>query len=150
MMNDIQIKQVNYQKDFTSIATIRRTVFQEEQKVPPEIEFDGLDETAIHLLAYLGDRAVGTTRIRYLNSKTAKIERLAVLSSARGLGIGKKLMEAAIAIVKKNRDCEEIIIHAQEYIKDMYQKLGFELVGDRFFEGGITHVKMVKQFKLKM
>jgi predicted GNAT family N-acyltransferase len=147
-MNELQIKQVDYQKDFTSIATIRREVFQEEQKVPPEIEFDGLDETAIHLLAYLGDRAVGTTRIRYLNSKTAKIERLAVLSSARGLGIGKQLMEAAIAIVKQNQDCEEIIIHAQEYIKDMYQQLGFELVGDRFFEGGIPHVKMVKQLRI--
>jgi predicted GNAT family N-acyltransferase len=144
-MNDLQIKQANYQTDFTSIETIRRSVFQKEQGVLPDIEFDGLDETAQHLLAYLGDHAVGTIRMRYLNRNLAKIERLAVLTSARGQGIGKQLMEAAIAILKQNRDCNEIIIHAQEYIKDMYQKLGFELVGDRFEEGGISHVKMIKK-----
>jgi predicted GNAT family N-acyltransferase len=91
---------------------------------------------------------VGTIRIRYLNPNLAKIERLAVLAPARGKGIGKQLMEAAIASLKKNRDCNEIIIHAQEYIKDMYQKLGFELVGDRFDEGGIPHVKMVKKLRV--
>ncbi|NJM90342.1 MAG: GNAT family N-acetyltransferase [Hydrococcus sp. RU_2_2] len=61
--------------------------------------------------------------------------------------MGKQLMEAAIAILKQSRDCNEIIIHAQEYIKDMYQKLGFDQVGDRFDEGGIPHVKMVKKLK---
>ncbi|NJK47102.1 GNAT family N-acetyltransferase [Candidatus Gracilibacteria bacterium] len=86
--------------------------------------------------------------MRYLNPNLAKIERLAVLASARGQGIGKKLMEEAIAILEQNRDCNEIIIHAQEYIKDMYQKLGFEIVGAHFYEGGISHVKMVKKLKV--
>ncbi|NJK47915.1 hypothetical protein HC931_06820 [Candidatus Gracilibacteria bacterium] len=68
----MHIKQANYQADFTSIETIRRLVFQEEQGVPSDIEFDGLDETAQHLLAYLDDRAVGTIRMRYLKPNLAK------------------------------------------------------------------------------
>lgn len=145
-MNNLIIKQVNYLEEITAIQTIRRQVFQEEQGVAPELEFDGRDEAAIHLLAYLGDRAVGTVRIRFLDPTTAKIERLAVLSVARGQGIGKKLMEYASAIAEQN-NCEKIIIHAQAYIKELHKTLGFEQVGDEFDEAGIAHVKMIKTIR---
>lgn len=44
---------------------------------------------------------MGTARIRDLDNQTAKIGRLAILSIARGQGIGKKIMEKAIEIVDK-------------------------------------------------
>ncbi|OKH25653.1 GNAT family N-acetyltransferase [Hydrococcus rivularis NIES-593] len=144
-MNNLQIKQVNYFEESTRIHAIRRSVFQEEQGVAPEIEFDGRDETAIHFLAYLDSQPIGTIRIRFLDRKTAKIERLALLPSARGKGIGKKLMKAATEIVEKNKDYEEIIIHAQEYIKELHKQLGFEPVGEPFYEAGILHIKMIKR-----
>jgi predicted GNAT family N-acyltransferase len=126
------------------IQTIRREVFQREQGVSEELEFDGLDESAEHLLADRDGVPVGTARIRRLNEKTVKIERLAVLISARGLGIGRKLMEEAIAVARGYADAEEIVINAQEYVTRLYEKLGFEVVGDRFEEAGIPHVKMKK------
>lgn len=144
-MSNLQIKQVTYAEELIPIQTIRRLVFQEEQQVPPELEFDGQDETAIHLLAYINAQPVGTIRIRNLDEQTAKIERLAVLTQARGQGIGKKLMEAAIQVVASNKQDQKIVINAQEYIKDLYEKLGFEQLGDRFDEAGIPHVKMIKQ-----
>jgi predicted GNAT family N-acyltransferase len=126
------------------IQTIRREVFQREQGVSEELEFDGLDDSAEHLLAYRDGVPVGTARIRRLNEKIVKIERLAVLSSARGLGIGRQLMEEAIAVARGYADAEEIVINAQEYVTRLYEKLGFEVVGDRFEEAGIPHVKMKK------
>jgi predicted GNAT family N-acyltransferase len=126
------------------IQTIRREVFQREQGVSEELEFDGLDDSAEHLLAYRDGNPVGTARIRRLNDKIVKIERLAVLSSVRGLGIGWQLMEEAIAVARGYADAEEIVINAQEYVTRLYEKLGFEVVGDRFEEAGIPHVKMKK------
>jgi predicted GNAT family N-acyltransferase len=126
------------------IQTIRREVFQREQGVSEELEFDGLDDSAEHLLAYRDGVPVGTARIRRLNEKIVKIERLAVLSSARRLGIGRQLMEEAIAVARGYADAEEIVINAQEYVTRLYEKLGFEVVGDRFEEAGIPHVKMKK------
>ena len=87
---------------------------------------------------------MGTTRIRYLNQDTAKIERLAVLLMARGQGIGSQLVKQAIKIIEGKRTYKEIIIHAQIYIQSLYEKLGFQPVGDRFLEGDIIHIKMVK------
>jgi predicted GNAT family N-acyltransferase len=55
-------------------------------------------------------------------------------------------MEAAIKIII-NQKYQKIVIHAQEYIKNFYQKLGFEQIGKTFVEAGIAHVKMIKTIK---
>ena len=143
-MREIKIKRTNYQDNLVAIKNIRVAVFQKEQKVDPTLEFDGYDDHCIHFLAYLDREPVGTVRIRYLDDNTAKIERLAVLSPARGQGIGTRLMETAIALIKEEKTCQKIVIHAQVYIQELYEKLGFKPVGDRFIEGEILHVKMVK------
>ena len=93
-MKSLRIKTVEYRNEIAAIKHIRTKVFQSEQGVSAELEFDGLDDEAVHLLAYLDDQAVGTARIRNIDAVTAKIERLAVLPEARKQGIGKKLMDA--------------------------------------------------------
>lgn len=150
-MKNLTIKLVTYSEEMTEINAIRKAVFQEEQGVDPGLEFDGLDETAEQLLAYLGSgeacacayRPVGTARVRYLDPQTAKIERLAVLSTARGKGIGKQLMVKAIEVAAQ-RNVREVIVNAQEYVKLLYHKLGFVQEGEPFDEAGIPHVKMRK------
>ncbi|MDZ8094773.1 MAG: GNAT family N-acetyltransferase [Nostoc sp. DedQUE05] len=144
-MSNLVIKVAELPKDFPAIQAIRKSVFQEEQGVDPALEFDGKDEISDHLIAYLNVEAVGTARIRYLNEKTAKIERLAVLSTVRGQGIGKKIMENALQVIA-NQDIPEVVIHAQEYVKNLYKKLDFVEEGEIFEEANILHVKMRKIF----
>lgn len=147
-MSNLIIKIADLPEEFPAIAAIRKSVFQEEQGVDPALEFDGKDELSQHLIAYLDQKAVGTTRIRYLDEKTAKIERLAVLSTARGQGIGKKIMENALQIIA-SKNVREVVIHAQESVKVLYQKLNFVEEGEIFEEAGILHVKMRKIFYLE-
>ncbi len=142
-MSNIIVKLADYDQDFPTIQEIRKIVFQQEQGVSTELEFDGKDEICQHLIAYLDGRAVGTARIRYLNAETAKIERLAVLSIARRQGIGKQITIKALEIIA-NQNMSQVIVHAQEYIKDLYANLGFEQEGEIFVEAGIPHVKMNK------
>ncbi|RUR86726.1 GNAT family N-acetyltransferase [Chlorogloeopsis fritschii PCC 9212] len=142
-MSDLIIKLADYQEDFPKIEEIRRIVFQEGQGVDPDLDFDGDDEISEQLIAYLDNEAVGTARIRYLNDKTAKIERLAVLPIARGQGIGKKIMEKALLVIA-SKNIPEVVLHAQEYVKGLHQQLGFQEEGEVFEEAGIRHVKMKK------
>ncbi len=97
MNQPFEIVQVTYAEAIAPIQQIRRTVFQDEQGVDPALEFDGLDEEAEHLLAYLDGQPVGTARLRALDAAVVKIERLAVLAPQRGRGLGKGLMQAALA-----------------------------------------------------
>jgi len=145
-MNKISLELVDYTDKISEIKPIRIQVFQVEQGVDPTLEFDGLDETAEHILAYLDNQPVGTLRIRYLDNQLAKIERLAVLSTARGQGIGRKLTEKAIEVIEQ-KQISKVKIHAQEYVKGLYEKLGFEQVGGIFEEADIPHVKMIKHLR---
>ena len=145
-MSNLVIRLANFSEEFLEIKAIRKAVFQEEQKVEEALEFDGKDEICDHLIAYLDNLAVGTARIRYIDDKTVKIERLAVLSTARGQGIGKKIMQEALLIIV-SKDIAEVVINAQEYVKALYYKLGFAQEGEIFIEAGIPHVKMRKKLK---
>jgi len=145
-MSQLIIKTFVYPEVFSEIKSIRRSVFQEEQGVDPALDFDGLDETAEHLLAYLDTQPVGTARIRYLERQRAKIERLAVIATARGQGIGKKLMEKALEIAAQ-KNVQEVEVHAQEYVRGLYQQLDFEQEGENFEEASIPHVKMRKRLE---
>jgi predicted GNAT family N-acyltransferase len=142
-MSQITIKIADSPEEIAAIQVIREIVFQTEQGVDKSLDFDGKDESCDKLIATLNQEFVGTVRIRYLDQITAKIERLAVLKTARGYGLGKQLMEKALEVAA-SKDISEVVIHAQEYIKSLHQQLDFVEEGDVFEEAGIRHVKMRK------
>ncbi|KAB8330136.1 GNAT family N-acetyltransferase [Scytonema tolypothrichoides VB-61278] len=143
-MKDVIVRVADWYEDFLAIQAIRKSVFQEEQSVDPDLDFDGEDETSQQLIAFLNGEYVGTARVRYLDGKTAKIERLAVLSVARGCGVGKKIMEKAMEVIA-SKNIPEVVVNSQEYVKGLYQQLGFQEEGEVFEEAGIRHVTMRKK-----
>ena len=120
---------------------IRLRVFVKEQGVPREIELDSDDEHAVHLLALVAGRAVGTARI-VMKRGTAKIGRMAVLKSYRGKGVGRTLLRRATKAAKE-KGAKQVFLHAQVPVIGFYEKLGFRSTGRVFMEAGIAHRKMV-------
>ncbi|MGJ3246277.1 MAG: GNAT family N-acetyltransferase [Elainellaceae cyanobacterium] len=141
MTSLLTIQTVTYSEARSDIQTVRCTVFQREQRVDPALEFDGEDDASTHLVAYLDGHPIGTTRIRYLSDRLAKIERVAVLSNYRGQGIGRQMMDHAFDHLRA-RGIPEVKINAQAHAKEFYSKLGFSQRGDEFDEAGIAHVEM--------
>jgi predicted GNAT family N-acyltransferase len=135
----IVIKIVKSKNDLQKAMGIRHNVFIEEQSVPPDIEMDVYDETATHVLAFFDGQAVGTARWRQTSEGT-KLERFAVLKEFRGKGLGKALVRF---ILSKIDHTHKIYLHAQDSVISFYEKYGFSCVGERFFEAGISHTKMV-------
>lgn len=121
---------------------IRRAVFVAEQGVSEALEIDGREGEARHLLALLDGRPVGTLRVRLLDQgRLAKIERVAVLATARGRKVGQALMAAALDLARL-LDARAAELHAQTYATGFYQRLGFEAFGAEFEEDGLPHVAM--------
>jgi predicted GNAT family N-acyltransferase len=140
-MGSLNLQIVSYAEAQSEIQQIRIVVFQQEQQVAPELEFDGEDEAATHLIAYQDEIPVGTARIRYLADHLAKIERVAVLAEYRGMGIGQQMMELAIAHIRQ-QGIPEIKINSQTHARLFYEKLGFSQRGAEFEEAGIPHIEM--------
>ncbi len=131
---------------YRTCLEIRRIVFTQGQGVPLEIEFDGLDREAEHFLAWrLGEEspiAVGTARLRRVGDD-AKAERVAVLESERGRGVGRALM-AAIETRAQQQGLDAIILHAQVAVIPFYEELEYHARGEVFQEAGIDHRSMAK------
>jgi len=138
-VDNLKIQIVGNQKEFDDVISIRKKVFIEEQNVPIDIEIDGLDDEAEHVIAYLGGEPIGCARIRF--NTYAKIERIAVMKDHRGKGFGRKITEFLIDYCKQ-KNVDEIRLHAQMHTADFYKKLGFFERGKTFFEADIEHIEM--------
>jgi predicted GNAT family N-acyltransferase len=128
--------------DFEACFQIRMEVFVHEQNVPAEEERDEYEETALHFLARHNGEPAGTARV-LLKPDGAKITRVAVKKSARGLGIGAALMRHIEANVTEKK----FILDAQTQALAFYQSLGYQKIGEEFLEAGIPHFRMVKNVK---
>jgi ElaA protein len=129
-------------RDIATCRALRRTVFIEEQGVSEADEVDGLDDSAIHLLALLNEDPVGTARL-LLKGNTGKIGRVCVLPEARGTGLGAALIRAALAEFRTIPGVSRVTLGAQSHATGFYAALGFHVVGEEFIDAGIPHREMV-------
>ncbi|MGQ7260501.1 GNAT family N-acetyltransferase [Vreelandella sp. V005] len=118
-------------------SEIRRKVFIDEQNVPQDEEWDGLDTECLHFLAMLDGQPVGTARLL----PDAHIGRVAVLANARGTGIGVVLMQTAIEAARQAGH-PQVVLSAQVHALAFYERLGFIAHGDEFMDAGIPHREM--------
>lgn len=127
---------------------IRHIVFIQGQQVPAEIERDGREEEAFHLLALRGSEPAGSLRMRAIepdeyqqDRSYLKLERIAVLPENRGRGYGKRLVREAVRIAQ-DLGYSTLRMHAQHYLLAFYQDLGFTPEGEVFLEAAIPHISM--------
>jgi predicted GNAT family N-acyltransferase len=140
-MTAILITEATEAADRDACYGVRTAVFCDEQGVPAEIEFDGLDDRCRHYLARIGRIAVGTARVRPLGGGQVKFERVAVLRTHRRAGIGLALMERALAGARSDGH-RHALLHAQTHAGEFYRRLGFRQEGEGFMEAGIPHIRM--------
>jgi predicted GNAT family N-acyltransferase len=134
----MEIRRADWNGEQADLRAIRDAVFVREQAVPATLEHDGRDEGAEHFVARGDDgRAVGTARLL----PSGQIGRVAVLREHRGRGLGRKLLDLAVATA---RACghPEVFLHAQVGTEPFYAAAGFRAEGERFVEAGIDHVTM--------
>ena len=128
--------------DIAACRALRRAVFIDEQGVSEADELDGRDADAIHLLARLNGRAVGTARL-LVAGDAGKIGRVCVLADLRGQGIGAALIRAAVADCAARVGLAEVRLGAQTHALGFYERLGFVAEGPEFLDAGIAHRTMV-------
>ena len=138
----VEIYRVKDKEAMDLVLQIRREVFIKEQGVPEEIEVDGMDQDAIHVLAYVDGTPAGCGRM-LLQGEAAKIGRVAVRKNMRRYGIGSGMCKLLIAIAE-DIGISKIYLNAQLTAVDFYLAMGFMKISDIFMEAGIEHVKMEK------
>ncbi len=139
-MSKVHVRLADWHKDNAALRRIREAVFINEQSVAPELEWDSEDSQAIHFLALEDDYPIGTARLL----SDGHIGRASVLLDWRGLKVGERLMQAAIAEAEQ-RGLRQQRLSAQVHATAFYERLGFRIVSDEYLEAGIPHVDMLRE-----
>jgi predicted GNAT family N-acyltransferase len=111
-----------------------------EQGVPPEIERDALDATALHLLAERDGEVIACCRL-VGDGAVVRLGRMAVAAELRGGGVGARLLAYAEGVARE-RGGSEMELHAQLGARGFYARAGYAAEGDEFVDAGIVHVAM--------
>ncbi|GGK57402.1 GNAT family N-acetyltransferase [Streptomyces flaveus] len=137
--------------DREACFAVRKEVFVSEQQVPEDLEYDVYDADAVHVLAIREDGVpIGAGRLLYGEAAAAKtggdravgsLGRLAVLKSARGLGVGIALVRG-IEDAARARGLTAVDLHAQTHALGFYERLGYVAYGPEYLEAGIPHQAM--------
>jgi len=133
------IVETSWEKSSRDLFQLRRDVFIIEQQVPEALEWDGLDESAVHLIAWdFGGQPIGCARLL----PDFKIGRMAVLAKYRGQGVGMALLQAGLEHAVQAR-WPQVSISAQTHAIGFYLKAGFVLSGTaEYMDAGIPHRDM--------
>lgn len=124
---------------------IRHEVFVEEQALFTGSDRDAYDDDpdVVHVLAYLNGDAVGTVRLFPLAraDRLWQGDRLAVLRSARILGLGRPLVRFAVATAGE-RGGREMVAHIQLQNVALFERLGWHRNGGVEVYVGVHHQPM--------
>lgn len=129
-----------WEQDAAALRRIRDEVFVHEQHVPPELEWDGLDETCLHVLAIAGDQPIGTARML----PDGHIGRMAVRRPWRGRGVGGALLSYLLECARA-QGLSEVRLNAQIHAIPFYERFGFNAHGEPFLDAGIPHRRMTRR-----
>lgn len=127
-------------EDFYRMLRLRVDVFVVEQQCPyPELDGRDLEGSTRHFWIDSADGYVlGYIRLLEEPDGTYRIGRVCTAKNARGMGLGRKLMRAAVAEIQR----APAVLSAQSNAVGFYRSFGFVEAGEEYVEDGIPHVDM--------
>lgn len=135
------VRDARWPEDAERIRSVREVVFVVEQAVPPDLEWDGLDEHCMHVLVESREgAAIGTGRL----TPDGRIGRMAILESWRGRGAGSRMLTRLVERAVE-AGMHRVSLHAQTHALDFYVRHGFTVQGPEFEEAGIPHQEMTRE-----
>lgn len=124
---------------------LRYQVFVLEQEIDPQDEFDALDDDWRHyFVLFDGKRPIATLRYQALDEHTLQPDRFCVAKAFRNCGNGRRLLQACEKQGIKDGFTQSQL-SAELSAKTFYQKAGYQVVSEPFYEDGISCVKMAKK-----
>ncbi len=114
---------------------IRDQVFAVEQGIPADLVHDGLDASALHVLALHDGAPAATGRLTISAEREGVLARIAVLPAYRGQGLGKRVVQHLEALARRE-GLTTVSLKPHHYLETFYANLGYETVPGSFTTAG--------------
>lgn len=131
-------------KKFDELTTIelyeilkaRAEIFIMEQEICYQ-DMDDVDYASLHCFFMEDQKVTAYLRAFYIEEGIVKIGR--VLTLHHGNGTGRALFEQSLKIIKERMKCKKICMDAQKHAVGFYEKFGFQVTSEDFWEEGVIH-----------
>ena len=128
-----------------ALLRLRSEVFVVEQNCV-FLDMDNKDQHCLHLLGWQNNQLAACARIvpAGISFAEASVGRVVTAPFARGIGLGRELMQTAMDKLYHLYGRVPVYIGAQQHLQMFYASLGFEATGQPYDEDGIMHIEMLK------
>lgn len=131
-------------RDVHDLLALRSEIFVVEQQCIYQ-DVDGNDLLGTHLSGRRDGVLVAYLRVLPAGTRFARtsIGRVVVHQSERGTGLGRALMNEALARIEADGPVP-LKLSAQAHLQAFYESVGFTATDERYDEDGIPHVAMIR------
>ena len=130
-------------KEYNQTVALRNEVLRMPLGLAFSEEELSEEKDSLHLASWRGNTLMACLVLKPLSDTQLQMRQLAVRDDCRRKGAGRALVHYAESFAM-DHSYKEIVLHARETVLGFYEKMGYEVDGDRFIEVTIPHFFMRK------
>jgi len=131
-------------KDYDEMIDLRMKVLLDPIGIPRSYINPEKEKEDTLIGAFEQDKLIGCCILTYLDNSTLQLRQMAVDQSLQTKGIGRNIISFAEQIAKE-KGYQMLMMHARDTVMAFYEKCGYAIAGEQFFEVGIGHHRMEKR-----
>lgn len=131
-------------EELEQALALRSEIFVREQGIPEELDEDGLDASADHVLVLIDGLPAATGRLVLPQDGAGVLARIAVRAESRGHGLGK-LVVRKLEQIAEDGHARTLTLHPHRHLERFYLELGYVTVPGTDTVGGHQLITMTKR-----
>jgi N-acetylglutamate synthase-like GNAT family acetyltransferase len=128
---------------YEEMVDLRMTVLLEPIGIPRSYIHPEKEATDVLIGAYQAYTLIGCCILTAIDENTVQLRQMAVAATVQTQGIGRQILSFAESVARE-KGFTSLMMHARDSVIPFYQKCGYEISGNPFFEVNIPHHKMQK------
>ena len=130
-------------KEYEKMVALRNEVLRKPLGLTLIDEELATEKDDILIAAFDEDKILACCLLTKIDPLTCKLRQMAVHKSQQGKGIGESILQFA-ETVARDSGFRNMIMHARESALGFYEKMGYKVAGEVFWEVTIPHYMMQK------
>ena len=130
--------------EYKAMIDLRMKVLLDPVGIPRSYINPEKEKEDILIGAFDGEQLTGCCILTHVDQNMLQLRQMAVDDSLQNKGVGASIVGYAETIAKE-RGYSTLMMHARDTVMGFYERCGYHVDGEQFFEVGISHHKMKKQ-----
>jgi predicted GNAT family N-acyltransferase len=131
-------------REYDQMIKLRMDVLLNPIGIPVSYINEEKEKEDILLGAYREAELIGCCILTPQSNQQVQLRQMAVQRNFQNTGVGRMIVSQAETIALR-KGFRLLFMHARDNVIPFYQKCGYTIVGDVFYEVGIAHHNMEKQ-----